>query len=266
MTKLVPRRKEAELPLEHTFEILDAPDGTFTCRETLKRGILSSRVERSVREGKVKPRLLSGRANLMHLAGILRALLKSAGCPTDLEYIWIKVGDREWRYDGDPDSDLGGQAFELRSWYEQLCSMTEHLSQNRLKGQLLLLLDRQLRRSLSDDVLQDTAQMMRLYNAVCISGRINKLATQALRAEKSLAKGPERRKARGAVVLEVVCKHAESLWCRKAALRGDRTNTAEQIAAAVNAELTQMGEKAVRPKTIANKIAIAIGGGLLRTG
>jgi hypothetical protein len=62
-------------------------------------------------------------------------------------------------------------------------------------------------------------------------------------SEKCLAKGPETRKARGTVVLEVVCNHAEKLWFRKELLRGNQRNTPEEIVFDVNEELSSLGQR-----------------------
>jgi hypothetical protein len=104
------------------------------------------------------------------------------------------------------------------------------------------------------------------FNALYLAGPLNHIANRGMKAQKALAKGPETRKRRGALVHQIVCKEAETFWRGRAALRGSRVITAEEITPAVNEQLRSMGHKPIRPKTVANTIAKAISGGFLRTG
>jgi hypothetical protein len=255
------RAERGDLPLEYILE----PDGRDG--GAIKRGLLSLTFREQMAElGLTKDRLPS-EARFNALAHMLRVVLRKAGLPTDSEYVWIRVAGGEWRYDRDNEEDLGNQPYELRSWHDQLIDMTEPLSRYRLIGHLLHEIDQLLRQNLKPQSLEICWRLMNAHWSFTIAiGKVNRWASQGMVAEKCLAKGPESRKTRGTVVLDVVCKHAEKFWGRKAALRGSKTITAEEIASDVNEELTRLGQKPVRPKTIADTISRGISGGLLRTG
>jgi hypothetical protein len=147
------------------------------------------------------------------------------------------------------------------------CAMTEPLSQYRLIGDLLHQIDQLLRLNLKPHSLEICRALIQAYSRFCVGvGDVNRLAPRGMMAEKCLAKGPQSRKTRGAVVLEVVCKHADKFWKQRPALRGNKTFTAEEIAPGVNEELKSLGQTSLRPKTIADKISKVISGGLRRTG
>jgi hypothetical protein len=258
--------ERGDLPLEYAYGLTEA-DGIQTFRASIKRGLLSLTFEERVDEqGLMKQPVLSAEAKFKYLARILRGALQKAGLPSDLEYVWISVDGGEWRYDRDNDEDLEGRPHELRSWHDQLVAMTEPLSRYRLLGDLLHTIDQLLRQNLTAGALNTCWALMKAYWMACLASSVNSLATRGMMTQKCLAKGPQTRKTRGTVVLDVVCKHAESLWRRKAALRGSKTITGEEIASEVNEELTSLGQKPLRPKTIADTIAKGISGGLLRTG
>jgi hypothetical protein len=255
-----------DLPLEYTFDIAKA-DGILTFNTSIKRGLLCLTFERRMDDqGVIQRGPVSAEAKFKYLARLLRAALQTAGYPSDLEYVWISVAEGEWHYDENRDKDLGGQPYELRSWHDQLVAMTQPLSRYRLLGDLLHMIDQLLRQNLKSEALNVCWGLMEGYCSACIAGGVNSLATRGVMAERCLAKGSESRKLRGTVVLDVVCKHAEHFWHRKAALRGNKTITAEEIASEVNEELKCLGQKPLRPKTIADTIAKGISGGLLRTG
>jgi hypothetical protein len=257
----------AEPSLEHMFDVTEEADGSTTFCSSIKRGLLSlDFVERVDEKGLVQRPPLSVKAKFMRLAIVLRGLLKKAGCPTDLEYVWISVAGGKWYYDKDPNEELGGQPYELGSWHEQLLTMTEPLSENRLRGDLLHAIDQLLRRDLKPDLLENIWSVMQAYGDARIAGKVNRLASRGMLAEKSLAKGPKARNEQATIVLDLVCKHVESFWRRKAALRGNKTVTAEEIACEVNDELRSLGHRPLRPKTIADYISKGISGRLLRTG
>ena len=145
--------------------------------------------------------------------------------------------------------------------------MTKPLSQYRLIGDLLHQIDQLLRQNLKPHSLEICRALIKAYWRFCVGvGDVNRLADRGMIAEKCLAKGPQSRKTRGAVVLEIVCKHADKFWSQRAALRGNKTITAEEIAPEVNEELKSLGQRPLRPKTIADTISKGISGGLLRTG
>jgi hypothetical protein len=168
----------------------------------------------------------------------------------------IKITRRTWE----------GSPYELRSWHDQLLALTKPLSRYRLVGNLLHEIDQLLRLNLNAYALGVCWDLMNAYWGFRVSGPVNQWATRGMRTEKCLAKGPKSRKMRGTVVLGVVCKYTEQFWRRKAALRGNKMITAEEIASEVNEELSSMGHRALRPKTIADTIAKGISGGLLWTG
>ena len=218
----------SDLLLEYTFKINEG-DGVKKVDATVKRGLLSITSEEQLDElgiTKGPP----AEVRFKYLAGFLRAALQKAGYPSDVEYVWISIAGGEWRYDQNHEDDLGEQPYELRSWHDQLVAMTKPLSRYRLIGDLLHMIDQLLRQNLNAESLNICWRLMKAYWKFQVSiGAVNRWANRGMTSEKCLAKGPETRKARGTVVLEVVCKHAEKLWFRKEILRGNKTNTAEEM-------------------------------------
>jgi hypothetical protein len=209
---------------------------------------------------------MSPKNQLLRLAIILRACLKHRGYPTDEEYVWISYDGKSWKPDEAPEESDKGKSVELRSWYEQLAATTEPLSSPHIRGDLLHALDQILRRDLPPDLLQDIINAMTAYGRWCLNGEVNRLALRGRETEKSLAAGPKERGRRSAETLVLICKYAEEYWRLKAAMRGNKTITAEEIAADVNTELQSLGRKILRPKTIADYISKGISGQLLQTG
>jgi hypothetical protein len=256
-----------EIPLEHLVEMFQDSQGNWRVTNSIRRGFISFDVSATVSpSGQLYPSL-SPKNQLLRLAIVLRACLKHGGYPTDEEYVWISYDGKDWKPDNErPDEPEPGEPVKLRSWYEQLVSSTESLSKPRIRGDLLHALDQLLRRNLPPDVLQDIINAMTTFGRWCLNGDVNRLALRGRETEKSLAAGPKERGRRSAETLVLICKHAEEYWRRKAAMRGNKTITAEEIAADVNTELRSLGRKVLRPKTIADYVSKGISGQLLRTG
>src|SRR5205823_4687488 len=94
--KLNRKLTSPEPPLEQTFEIINEADGSLTLRTSMRRGLLCLNfVGRENKRG-VEHRPLTAKDKFTRLAIILRALLRKADCPTDLEYVWIRIAGGEW--------------------------------------------------------------------------------------------------------------------------------------------------------------------------
>jgi hypothetical protein len=256
-----------EIPLEHLVDIFEDSQGNQVIDCSIRRGFVSFKLSGRVSpSGRLLPSM-SPKNQLLWLSFLMRACLKHDGYPTDMEYVWISSDGKDWKPDDKrPDEPEPGEPLKLRSWYEQLVSSTEPLSKPRLRGDLLHALDPLLRRNLPPDLPQEIINAMQTYARLCLAGEVNRLALRGRETEKSLAAGPQERGRRSAETLVLICKHAEEYWRRKAAMRGNKTITAEDIAADVNTELRSLGRKVLRPKTIADYISKGISGQLLRTG
>jgi hypothetical protein len=259
--------EQRDLPLEYGLDVTEA-GGIYAFRSSIRRGVLCLTLQHRVGpQGVIDEPDLPVHADFELLARVLRVALQKAGLPSDREYVWISVAGGEWRHDENHEEDLEGQPYELRSWHDQLVAMTEPLSQYRLIGDLLHQIDQLLRLNLQPHALEIYRALIKAYWRFRVGvSDVNRLADRGMISERCLAKGPETRKTRGTVVLEIVCKHADRFWSRRAALRGNKTITAEEIALEVNEELKSLGQRPLRPKTIADTISKGISGGILRTG
>jgi hypothetical protein len=259
--------EQRDLPLEYELDVTEAA-GIYTFRNSIRRGVLRLSATRRVgQKGLIDDPASPAQADFERLARFLRMGLQKAGLPSDREYIWIRVAGGEWRHDENHEEDLEGQPYELRSWYDQLVAMTTPLSQYRLIGGLLHQIDQLLRLNLQPHSLEICRALINAYWRFRVGvSDVNRLTDRGMISERCLAKGPETRKSRGILVVEIVCKHADKFWSRRAALRGNKTITAEEIAPQVNEELKSLGQRPLRPKTIADTISKGISGGLLRTG
>jgi hypothetical protein len=196
----------------------------------------------------------------------MRAQLEEAGYPTDRDYVWIREGDGDWQPDIVRDPVPEGRPYELRSWHDQLVATTGPLSKARIQGDVLHFIDQILRHNLSEQVLRPVLRLAIAFGQLRISGRINRLAIDGAARERALLQGGRARAKSGTKKLELVCKHAEICWRERAAMRGNRTGTAELIAPALNKEIQAIGEKPLRLKTIADLISKGISGRLLQIG
>jgi hypothetical protein len=266
-TKGKRRVARGEIPLESQLNMFQDSQGNLVFSASIQRGFVSIELSEGVSpRGRLLPSM-SPKNQLLQLAFLLRACLQRDGYPTDLQYVWISYDGKSWKPDDErSDESERGESATLRSWYEQLISTTEPLSSPRLRGDLLNVLDQLLRRDLPPDLLQDIINVMQTYKRLCLAGEVNRLALRGRETEKSLAAGPKERGRRSAETLVLICKHAEEYWRRKAAMRGNKTITAEEIAADVNTEIQSLGRKVLRPKTIADYISKGNSGQLLQPG
>jgi hypothetical protein len=259
--------EQHDLPLEYGFGVSEGA-GIHTFRSTIRRGVLCLTFQHRVSpQDVIDVPDVAIDADFEVLGRVLRVALQKAGLPSDREYVWISVAGGEWRHDENHEEDLEGQPYELRSWHDQLVAMTAPLSQYRLIGDLLHQIDQLLRLNLQPHSLEICRALINAYWRFRVGvSDVNPLTDRGMISERCLAKGPETRKSRGTLVLEIVCKHADKFWSRRAALRGNKTITAEEIAPQVYEELKSLGQRPLRPKTIADTISKGISGGLLRTG
>jgi hypothetical protein len=254
-----------EPPLDRDFRVVALENDAVLFHSIIKRGLLSLEfAERSDRP--LACNSDSAKTRLRLFAAHMRALLHKAGHPTDHDYVWIKVGEADWKPDNHSVEIADGQPCELRSWHDQLVATTDPLSDARIQGDTLDGLDQVLRRGLGEDVLGLILQLMTAFGQFRVSGRINKLAVRGAKHERNLSQGGKARARSGAKKLALVCDHAEKFWREKAAMRGNKTGSAEFIASRLNEEIRAIGEKPLRPKRIADLISKGISGGLLHIG
>jgi hypothetical protein len=260
------RTKDAEPPLKTKLWQERDKNGILVDRALLRRGLLLHKITASIPDGYILDPVYSPQQQLHGIIFRLRKELKQAGLPTDEQYIWIReAGAQEWRADDDIEIEVAGP-YELKTWREVLYLRTEIMSVHRQRADYLDALTKLVDLGLDEHRLDVVARALKAARNVAIAELANPLFIEIDTARKGLAEGRKARKAATPTKMEIVCRHAERLWRRKAALRGDQINTAAEIAEHVNADFKAHGFPPVRPKRIAEYIGEAIRGELLKIG
>jgi hypothetical protein len=199
----------------------------------------------------------------------LRDQLEKRGLPSDRTPSWIKMDNGEWKPDRPEGIDRESRMKHARArWSHRLKELTEPLSKNRAAGNLLDALVEVLKRPGIDEHLWHVVRLMNAYRVYCITGNINNLATMGFKARKGRSDGPLARHRSGKETRQVICDQAKQFWSAHPLYRNDATNTAEQIAATVNAELLarkllSRGKTKLCDKTIGDHIRAGIRGKML---
>lgn len=227
------------IPVEGDIEPFSNGSDVHVLRYTVKRGFLRATKTYAMKGGQVYgPQRVDALADLRDLEKSLEDELKEFGYPAD----------------GSPQAK--------HSWLERINATAFPVEDLYIKANLLHHLGLILARDLHDSTLHDVRQVVRFWGRLLISA-VNGWAVKGRKTQQALANGPESRKQSGEQKLAIVRKHAKRYWAENAALRRDRSCTAEAIAESVNQELVAVGHRPMRPKTISNYIAKVISGKLL---
>jgi hypothetical protein len=186
----------------------------------------------------------------------LRALLDGHDLPTDQEPSWIKSELDAWRPLTQGEAVLDQRS--IYDWYEVVALRTEVNSLNRAAGVLLYRLIAFLNlRWIDQGLLMELLAAHTDYNA--LKTNVVSFAYGVTKARNGLAEGPAAKHKKANARRKIVDEHMRVFWLKNPSYHGDASNTAAQIADAVNYDirannLLTQGKVGLSIKTIGDHI------------